>query len=320
MKKMNKLWPILLSLMLLSPGVLAQSDSLKELVNRGGRQLYVKKYNEAISTFEKALAIDSNNFESLQNLGMAHSALGNQGQARKFFEKAYAVNPQDAEINNNLGVNYSNGGDVEKAIKYFEAAVNYDTLSALFRANLGMEYLKIGRTIAGLPHLHKANGLKPNQPEILFSLGNGYAASNRPDSAEFFYERCQTAGGRTPGLFYFLGRIKDKLGKSREAEENFKKALELKVDYPDCIRSLGILYIMEARYTEATMQFERALAIDSAYPGSWIGLGAAYALEGRTKKADSILNMLMATDTTLGNELLRVVSQERARQKEKSEK
>ncbi len=295
-------------------------DSLNSLLNRGGRQLYVKKYAEAIKTFEQALKIDSNSFDALKNIGSAHSAVGNLEKAQKYFEKAYNVKPTNPEINNNLGASYSSAGEVEKAIKYFEAAVKYDSMSALFLANLGMEYLKIGRTMAGMPHLYRANELRPNQPEILFSIGNGYAVSNRYDSAEFFYEKSATAGGQSAELFYFLGRIKDKLGKSQEAEQSFKHALEIKVDYPDCIRSLGILYITEGRYTEATMEFERVLAKDSTNPGNWIGLGAAYALEGRSKKADTILNMLMLSDSTLGNELLRVVRQERERQKEKSGK
>lgn len=301
-------------------GAASPADSLKVLLSKAGSQLYVKNYSEAIKSFEQALKLDTNNFDALQGIGTAHSAAGNPDKARRYFERGHAVNPKNAEINNNLGVSYSSSGDSEKAIKYFEAAVNYDSVSALYRANLGMEYLKIGRTIAGLPHLFRANELRPNQPEILFSIGNGYAASNRFDSAEFYYEASVKSGGQSADLFYFLGRIKDKLEKSSDAELNFKKALELKADYPECIRTLGVLYITEGRYTEATMQFERALSIDSMYPGSWIGLGAAYALEGRSQKADSILNMLMVSDTNMGNELLRIVRQERARQKEKSEK
>ncbi len=301
-------------------GAASPADSLKALLSKAGSQLYVKQYSEAIKSFEQALQLDSSNFEALQGIGTAHSATGNPEKARRYFERGHAVNPQNAEINNNLGVSFSSAREFEKAVKYFEMAVKYDTTSALYRANLGMEYLKMGRTIAGMPHLFRANELRPNQPEILFSIGNGYAASNRFDSAEFFYEASVKSGGQSADLFYFLGRIKDKLGKSSEAELDLKKALELKAEYPDCIRTLGILYVTEGRYTEATMQFERALTMDSTNPGNWIGLGAAYALEGRSPKADSILNMLMVSDTNMGNELLRIVRQERARQKEKSEK
>ncbi len=296
------------------------ADSLSAVLSKAGSQLYVKKYSEAIKSFEEALKLDSNNFEALQGIGTAYSATGNPDKARHYFERGHTVNPENAEINNNLGVSFSSARDFERAVKYFEMAVKYDTMSALYRANLGMEYLKMGRTIAGMPHLLRANEIRPNQPEILFSIGNGYAVSSRFDSAEFFYEASVKAGGLSADLFYFLGRIKDKLEKSSDAELNFKKALELKADYPDCIRTLGILYITEGRYTEAALQFERALSMDSTNPGNWIGLGAAYALEGRTQRADSILNNLMASDTTLGNELFRVVRQERERQKEKRKK
>ncbi|HEX2897915.1 MAG TPA: tetratricopeptide repeat protein, partial [candidate division Zixibacteria bacterium] len=143
--------PLTLLILIIATSVFAQSDSLNQLLDRGGRQLYVKKYKEAIGTLEQALKLDSNNFEALQNLGMAHSALGNQGQARNYFEKAHAIKPNDAGINNNLGGALSAAGDADQAIKYFETAVNLDSSSAMYHSNLGIEYLKIGRTIAGMP-------------------------------------------------------------------------------------------------------------------------------------------------------------------------
>ena len=94
--------------------------------------------------------------------------------------------------------------------------------------------------------------------------------------------------------------------------------MKLQANYPDCIRSLGILYITEGRYTEAAVQFENALATDSSFSGNWIGLGTAYALEGRTKKADSIFNGLYAVDTSMAFQMMRMIREERSRQKEKA--
>ncbi len=302
----------------LAVSVLAQTDELNKLLDRAGRQMYAKKYEEAILTLQNTLKIDPNNFEALQNIGTVHSAVGNLKQARTFFEKAYAINPNSAEINNNLGVSYSTGGDREKAIEFFQKAVEIDSSSAIFNANLGMEYLKIGRTIGALPYLHKANFIKPKQPEILFSIGNSYAASNRIDSAEFYYQRSAEAGGAGAELYYFLGRMKDKLKKFKDAEASYRAALKLKANYPDCIRSLVIFDITEGLYTAAAVQFEKALATDSSFSGNWIGLGTAYALEGRTKKADSIFNGLYAADTSLAFQMMRMIREERSRQKEKA--
>ena len=181
-----------------------------------------------------------------------------------------------------------------------------------------MEYLKIGRTMGALSYLHEANFLRPKQPEILFSIGNSYAAASRIDSAEFYYERSAEAGGAAAELYYFLGRIKEKLKKPKDAEASYKTALKLQSNYPDCIRSLGILYITEGRYTEAAVQFENALATDSSFPGNWVGLGTAYALEGRSKKADSIFNGLYAVDSSLAFQMMRMIREERRRQKEKA--
>ena len=84
MKKMRKLLGSLIIFLLLATTALAQSDSLNDLLDRAGRQMYVQKYEEAILTLQSALKIDPNNFEALQYIGTAHSAVGNLKQARTF--------------------------------------------------------------------------------------------------------------------------------------------------------------------------------------------------------------------------------------------
>ena len=320
MKKMRNLirYAYAAIFLLLAASVSAQSEDLNKLLDRAGRQMYVQKYEEAILTLQSALKIEPNNFEALHNIGTVHSAVGNLKKARTYFERAYAIDSSNAELNNNLGVSYSTYEDREKAIEFFLKAVKADSGSAIFNANLGMEYLKIGRTMGALPYLHKANSIRPMQPEILFSIGNSYAASSRIDSAEFYYERSAEAGGAGAELYYFLGRIKDKLKKPKDAEASYKTALKLQSDYPDCIRSLAILYITDGRYTEAAVQFELLLAADSSSLGNWVGLGTAYALEGRTMKADSIFNGLYAVDTSAAFQMMRMIREERSRKKEKA--
>jgi tetratricopeptide (TPR) repeat protein len=152
--------------------------------------------------------------------------------------------------------------------------------------------------------------LEPDKAVILFSLGSCYAASNSLDSAEHYFERSVTAGGRTAQLFYFLGTVKRKLGKTDEAEQSFMQGLTYNTRHEDCLQSLGRLYISQQRYAETVEQARRIVEIDSASYAAWILLGAAYALDGMTAQADSILQRLFAVDSTIGFEMLDFIGSE----------
>lgn len=310
MKKITHIFIFVLITILISQQINAL-DSLTVFLQRGGHAIKNSDYKKALKDFGKALDLDENNFVALKNLGVAHSAIGNQETAKDFFKKAYRVDASDPELNNNLGVMFSDEKDYKKAIKYFLFASNLAPNRSLFLTNLAREYARTGLVAKAMPLLRKADSLAPNNAVVLFTLGTSFASSSAYDSAEYYFDRSEKAGGSEYELFYFQGRVKQSLGKIDEAEKYYKKALSKKVDYKDCLQSLGMIYFTTQRYSEATAAFNQASKIDTTFYPAFIGLGASYSLDGFVPQADSVLKKLFAVDSAMGFQMLQVISSER---------
>ncbi|MGC2573032.1 MAG: tetratricopeptide repeat protein, partial [Candidatus Nitrosopolaris sp.] len=58
----------------------------------------LRKYNEAIETIDKALAIDPKNAHALDSKGFALDGLGRHNEAIALFNKALAIDPKNVDV------------------------------------------------------------------------------------------------------------------------------------------------------------------------------------------------------------------------------
>jgi tetratricopeptide (TPR) repeat protein len=71
----------------------AHENGIRELDLKGLVLHFLGKNNEAISFFDKALAINPNDVDVLTNKGIALHFLGKNNEAISSFDKALAINP-----------------------------------------------------------------------------------------------------------------------------------------------------------------------------------------------------------------------------------
>jgi Tfp pilus assembly protein PilF len=307
----------LILLLALAGSLCAQKDSINAYLINGGRRMTDQDYKGAKEAYQKVLQFDPNNFEAVKNLGAIASALGDPKQAQVYLERAYKMNPLDADLCNNLGALLSMEGKPDEAIKYYEMAVKLDTVHALLYANLGMEYLKTGEIGKARSTLFRAARLDTINPIIPFSIGNCYSAEKRFDSSEYYYDRSVSKGGSDAQLFYYRGIAKRNLGKTADAENDFKEAIKRNPKYIECYQSLGLLYVNQTKYDKAADQFEQVVKIDPNFIPGVISLGVMYTLINKQPDADNIRTKLYALDSTYGAKMQDLVRIERSRGKKK---
>jgi tetratricopeptide (TPR) repeat protein len=75
--------------------------SLKEIILKGNEHFYNNQYSEAIEWYDKALELDSNNFDLLFNKAYALSELNNSTESIEWYDKALEINPDYAKALNN---------------------------------------------------------------------------------------------------------------------------------------------------------------------------------------------------------------------------
>jgi Tfp pilus assembly protein PilF len=308
---------VLLVVFAFAASLFAQSDSVRTYLIDGGRKMADQDYKGAREAYQKVLQLDPNNFEAVKTLGAIASALGDPRQARVYLERAYRMNPLDADLCNNLGALLSMDNKPAEAIKYYEMAAKLDTVDALILSNLGMEYLKVGQIDKARTSLFRAAKLDTINPIIPFSIGNCYSAEKNFDSSEYYYDRSVASGGTDPQLFYFRGITKRNLGKTAEAEKDFKEALRRNPKYIECYQSLGLLYVTQMKYPEAAEQFEQVVKLNPKFIPGVISLGVMYALINKQPDADNIRAKLYGIDSSYGAKMDDLVEVERSRTKKK---
>ncbi|MHB8770243.1 MAG: tetratricopeptide repeat protein, partial [Syntrophales bacterium] len=83
----------------------------------------------AIETFERALAVDPKSLPSLNELGITYRANNQNAKAIETFERALAIDPKSLPSLNELGITYRTNNQNAKAIETFERALAIDPKS-----------------------------------------------------------------------------------------------------------------------------------------------------------------------------------------------
>ena len=112
------------------------------------------------------------------------------------------------------------------------------------------------------------------------SYGSVYFERGYLEPAKDFFELAQRDDPSASEAYYGLGSVYLQQQKSAEARQSFRRAVELKPNYPGTLHrawnNLGILAAREGKTVEAIEDFQRSLKIDPSYIVALDNLGNAY--------------------------------------------
>ena len=120
---------------------------------RARRALDAKRYAEAATEFQLALAANSSSVSALVNLGVALMQLGDAEAAREKFQAALRLAPANAAAHANLGFLFSRQGSAAAAVEHFQAALAQEPADHDARFKLAQELIKLKRTDEALTEL-----------------------------------------------------------------------------------------------------------------------------------------------------------------------
>ena len=201
--------------------VAAERRTFEDHRNIGIALVSLQRYDEAIESFQAALALRPRDADLLRSLGIAlatarrfdvaaasfakalairpdvnvHCLLGDAlRHLRRYdaaiasFRAALAINPYVAEARNGLGVALMEAGDSEAAIAQFQDALAAAPNDANTLFNLGVTLKRVGRHGAAITSLQKAVAIDPRHVQAQNSLGNSLKQAGQYDAALASYE------------------------------------------------------------------------------------------------------------------------------------
>jgi tetratricopeptide (TPR) repeat protein len=223
---------------------------------------------------------------SLNISGDKHYERGDIASAVREFEHALALDPENVNVRNSLGVCYAVLGDHERALEQFSAALRLEPGEYMAVYNIGLIHALLGRRDTALGFFLKANALREDVFEILAQTGKLYLEMGQPQTARPYLEHAARLRTRSGNVFRLLGECYCAVGLPEKAVGAYQKAVKANPADSTALSALGCLFDEKGENPEIAMVFCREsvrLAPDNALFRR--RLGALYLKSNRLEQA-----------------------------------
>jgi tetratricopeptide (TPR) repeat protein len=143
-------------------------------VKIGSVYLYQKKLDNALASFQRAMALNPELAEAHNYYG---EVLGEKKQftsALEAFNKAVALDPTLLRARYNIGITYARMGNMKYSEFVFRSLVKNSPTYSLGYDGLAVTLSRSGRAREAIPFHEKAISLLPGEPSYYFNLGLSY--------------------------------------------------------------------------------------------------------------------------------------------------
>ncbi len=216
------------------------------------------KDNEALGLLEETIGLFPASEATLLKLSEFQYLLQFEDSAIKTIDKLMKVKPDHVEGNYMYGRIFSQKGNKEKSILHYKKALEKNPKHFDSLLELGTLY-SLDKSEKALEYLNQAKGLSPNNPDVIFELGN--------------YHRFQ--------------------GNDKKALDFYKQTIFIDNQYADAHINAGIINFEKKEYSKALDFFNIAVETDPASPAAYYYRGITHAyLNDKSKAKNDLQNAL----------------------------
>ncbi|MEQ8753174.1 MAG: tetratricopeptide repeat protein [Coleofasciculus sp. G1-WW12-02] len=239
------------------------STNATQSYNRGETLLELRRYEDALSAYNRAVELQPDYGEAWLGQGEALLALGKPEAALDAYDKAIQIQREYPEA-------WKGRGEALVALQRYEEAISaFDQVTKLQPEDVetwerrGIVQMKLQRYSAAIASYDKALEIQPNYASAWYRRGWAFhnlqqyeeaiksydkAVEHKPDSAEFWYQR---------------GNAFVNLNKYREAVDSYQKAVQFQPDFYRAWYSQGSILNNLNQYQEALAAFDQAVKLQS---------------------------------------------------------
>lgn len=178
-------------------------------------------YENSEELYRQILRVDPDNQEALEMGSLAISQNGKHYEAKDWTVRALVHDYKNYRLYNNLGLLHGALNEHEKAIRCFEEAIELNSDEPFLHTNLAIELKKAG------------------DHERMFSVLDRAIEKHNSEH-----------------VFFNYGAIVHEFGEIERATQFYKKALEIKYDFPVCHYNLSACYFLLGDYKNGWKEYE----------------------------------------------------------------
>ncbi len=230
----------------------------------------------AVSSYELSLAINPNNAIAHNNLGNVLKELGQLDAAVSSYQRALAINPDYVEAHSNLGTTLRDLGQLDAAVSSFERAlaINPDYVEA--HSNLGATLRDLGQLDAAVSCCERALAIRPDYSLAHNNLGDTLRDLGQLNAAVSSYERALAINPNNAITHNNLGNVLKDIDQLDAAVSSYERALAINPDYVEALNNVAEALNELGQQEAAVSSCKRALAINPDYVNAHVNLGCAF--------------------------------------------
>jgi tetratricopeptide (TPR) repeat protein len=241
----------------------------------------LKRLDEAVASYDRALALKPDYVEALNNRGLALEELERFAEALESYDRALVLRPHLAEALNNRGNTLQALGRFAEALESYDRALALRPDLAEAHYNRGNTLQALGRFAEALKSYDRALALRPHLAEAYYNRGNTLQQLLHFAEALESYDRTLALRPDDAAALNNRGNVLRDLGRLEEAEACYRETLRLKPDYAEPRNNLGNVLGALGRLEEAEVCYREALSLSPDSPALHINLATLLLLAGR---------------------------------------
>ena len=227
---------------------------------------------EALQSFEYALAADPRFEVALISKGDVLDALGRHADALAEYDKALKVNARNVVTWCNRGTALEALSRDDEAVESFRRALALNPNLAEVHFNLGNALLRLERYEEAVSHYRRAIALRPNLAPALVNLGRALSSLSCWQEAADSYAQAVKLGATSPQLHEAMATVLWQLGRYEDSLASLDRVLSIEPQYAAALNKKGSLLLILGRMEEARACLERAIANDPRNVDSYLAL------------------------------------------------
>lgn len=275
--------------------LLPEENTAHTLNIQGYQHLLKGEAEEALSYFQRALALAPENPIILNNMGNALLNLNRFDAAQEAYQQAIAANLNYLKPYRNLALLYQLQGKNNEAIAAYLKYLDLAPDDGEAHHNLGLLYMTEGRTTEAVDAFEAASVyLTPTDAESTTNLGVGNFYRGDLDRAEYLFEQALALDPSYVPARYHLGLTYLHRGRCEEAIESLEAVVATEPDHPQAAANLGVAYNTAGQPEKAIAIFETLLKKQPDNPSIILNLGYACQDAGFIERAVEYFQQVIA--------------------------
>jgi tetratricopeptide (TPR) repeat protein len=275
------------------------------------------QHDMAIVEFRKAAQLEPDLTAAYVDMGMVYMGEHKYAEAMAPLKRAVQLDPGIAGAQEMLGYALLFQGYAAESIPYLQTAGN--------KGMLGIAQLQTGDVTGAIANLQAGLAQHPNDPELLSALARAsgilskqtkdaliethpdsgqahetlaedYWALQKAADAENEYRKALQIQVDLPGAHLELGQIYESTQQWQKAEQEFRDEARLRPGSAEAAYRLGNALLENGKIPAATIELKRADKLQPDMPETLYALGKAEALGGDSSAAERDWNRLLGLE------------------------